>query len=359
MKDKKVVFVIQGEGRGHFSQAITAKEILEQAGAKVSACFIGVSKQRKIPDYVFERLNIHTQKFESPNFLKDRNNQGIRVGKSVVHHLLRLPKHVATASQLANGINKLEPDLVLNFYEPLVGFSQLFKRINAPIICVGHQYMSLIKGFDFPKGRRLERLALKTLSQISRIRAKRILALSFYEWNNSPKPEFGVIGPLIRPLLNEYTPEPSDFYLIYVLNKGYADEIQRWHSKNQHIKLECFWDGEDNDLFYHHENLRFNKLNDVEFIAKLSKAKGLISTAGFESICEALFFSKKAMMVPVKGHYEQFLNAYDAQKDNAGIQSAEFDLDKRAEIPVGNRTDSEWLKNGNQQFMNELNLLLA
>ena len=48
------------------------------------------------------------------------------------------------------------------------------------------------------------------------------------------------------------------------------------------------------------------------------------STAGFESICEAMYLGKPLMMVP--SHIEQKCNAFDATKFSAAVESDKFDL---------------------------------
>jgi hypothetical protein len=44
-----------------------------------------------------------------------------------------------------------------------------------------------------------------------------------------------------------------------------------------------------------------------------------------------MYLNKPVMMVPVKGHYEQYCNARDASRIGAGIYCEEFDLSKLEE----------------------------
>ena len=50
------------------------------------------------------------------------------------------------------------------------------------------------------------------------------------------------------------------------------------------------------------------------------------STAGFESICEAMYLGKPILMVPA--HIEQDCNAYDAVNSGAGISADDFDISR-------------------------------
>ncbi|MFP3471683.1 glycosyltransferase family protein, partial [Micrococcus sp. SIMBA_144] len=73
-------------------------------------------------------------------------------------------------------------------------------------------------------------------------------------------------------------------------------------------------------------NLTFHLINEQLFLEKMATCKGFLTTAGFESIGEAMFLGKPILMVPVKGQYEQRCNALDAEMAGAGKASDTFDL---------------------------------
>jgi hypothetical protein len=58
----------------------------------------------------------------------------------------------------------------------------------------------------------------------------------------------------------------------------------------------------------------------------MQNCKGLVTTAGFESVCEAMYLGKPTMMIPVPKHYEQACNALDGKRSGAGISGVKFDL---------------------------------
>jgi uncharacterized protein (TIGR00661 family) len=58
----------------------------------------------------------------------------------------------------------------------------------------------------------------------------------------------------------------------------------------------------------------------------MRRCKAYVSTAGFESICEAMYLGKPVMMVPTEGQFEQECNALDAVLSHAGISSKQFDI---------------------------------
>jgi len=78
------------------------------------------------------------------------------------------------------------------------------------------------------------------------------------------------------------------------------------------------------------DTLTFYQLDDVEFLRQMAGCKAYASTAGFESICEAMYLGKPIMMVPA--HIEQDCNAYDASLSGAGIVSNDFELERLLEF---------------------------
>ena len=63
--------------------------------------------------------------------------------------------------------------------------------------------------------------------------------------------------------------------------------------------------------------LSFHQLNDTLFVRYMAGARAYATTAGFESVCEAMYLGKPVLMVPT--HIEQACNAFDAVHAGAGV----------------------------------------
>ena len=109
---------------------------------------------------------------------------------------------------------------------------------------------------------------------------------------------------------------------------------------------------------YANTKLFVHALNDQLFLEMMSKSKGLASTAGFESVCEAMYLGKPVLMVPIEGHYEQFCNSRDAYKAGAGIFADTFDLSQlvnfSAKFTTGNRFYKDWVLNAKNKIYREI-----
>lgn len=73
------------------------------------------------------------------------------------------------------------------------------------------------------------------------------------------------------------------------------------------------------------ETLSYHQIDDVKFLNGMANCRAYASTAGFESICEAMYLGKPVLMVPA--HIEQDCNAYDAMIAGAGIIGDSFELE--------------------------------
>jgi hypothetical protein len=90
----------------------------------------------------------------------------------------------------------------------------------------------------------------------------------------------------------------------------------------------------------------------------MRNCKGLVTTAGFESVCEAMYLGKPTLMIPVPKHYEQACNALDGMRAGAGISGSNFDLTAFLDyIPVHKdiRSDFQtWHSRSSVVFLREI-----
>ena len=351
----KYLFIVQGEGRGHMTQAISMRNILIGQGHEGVEILVGKSQLREIPRFFYEKIQVPVHAYESPNFQVSQNNKGIQLYTSILHTIKHSKTYLRSIKFIRQRINELKPDVVVNFYEMLAGVTWLFHRPKVRYICVGHQFLLLHPDFVFPKGHKTQIWMLNFLTKLTSTGAEKLLALSFSPMRDLPRKKIYVVPPLLRKEVLETTPTKGNYILGYMLNAGYSEEIIRWHQTRHEIIAHFFWDKKDapEDLEVE-PNLFFHRINDVKFLEYMKDCSGYASTSGFESICEAMFFRKPVLMVPTAGHIEQRCNSVDAVRAGAGITADKFDLDKLIEfIPSYNMGDEfiQWVKQAEQKFI--------
>lgn len=343
---KKILFIVQGEGRGHLTQAIAYKDLLEKNGEQVFT-IVGISIYRKLPTYFLEKMK-PVLFFESPNFIKDNSKKGIRLMSSVLRSLLRSATFIKSIQKIHRKIKELQPDVIINFFEPLFGIYSLFNKPKTPVICVGHQMLLLHSQFKFPKEYFLQREGLVMLAKITSAGADLRMALSFYELEEDENKKIKVVPPLLRSEVYAAQSRKEEYFLVYLLNEGYIEELIKWHSKHPEYVLHCFTDNESGLQNEHYKNFYFHSLNDKSFLSYMKNCLAFITTAGFESVCEAMYLDKPIYMVPVKGHVEQYINSRDAAFAGAGMYGEDFNLSDFIDFVENKSTNTNFKNWANQ-----------
>jgi uncharacterized protein (TIGR00661 family) len=355
----KYLFIVQGEGRGHMTQAISLRNRLIQNGHEVPSVIVGKSMRREIPSFFYEKIKATIHKVNSPNFVTDKKNIKIRITKTIFYNLFFIRRYIQSIRKINKIVKSEKPDVIVNFYDLLGGIFYLFYNPSIPYHCIGHQYLIFHPEFPFPKGQNTDKFLLKLNTRITSFRADKLLALSFRKLSDIPKKKIYVVPPLLRRSVLQLEPSNKGYIHGYMLNQGYADEITKWHETNQETELHFFWDKKDaQEETVVRRNLVFHKINDRKFLDYMKNCEGYASTAGFESICEAMYLGKPILMVPTSGHYEQKCNALDAYNSGAGIISNDFDLTTFKEyIPVHKTNHTEfrnWVNSSDQIFLSHL-----
>ncbi|MDX2195153.1 MAG: glycosyltransferase family protein [Cytophagales bacterium] len=327
----KFVFVVQGEGRGHMVQAIALHEILVRNGHSVNAVLVGKSKNGTLPNFFHKNISAPIIEIQSPYFIKNKFNTGINIYKTLIYNIIRIPTYVRWLKVIREQVIKHEPDVLLNFYDFLGGFYFVtYAKKGMKHICMGHQYFLTHQDFVFPKQvNKVDKFWYMTNTFITSYKADKKLALSFRKADDLPKKNLYVVPPLLRKEVYTMKPSQGSHLLIYMVYAGFSDGLILWHKMQHDVQIDLFCDRpdlQDGQIF--DQTLTVHKLNDKNFLEKMNTCLAFASTAGFESICEAMYLGKPVMMVPPKGHFEQQCNALDAQMSGAGIVSDTFDIDK-------------------------------
>ncbi len=355
----KFMFIVQGEGRGHMTQAISLAQLLNKLGHEVSCVAIGKSKQREIPGFVYKNLKAPIFTFESPNFITDKKGKGILLSKTLAYNFSKSKIFIQSLSLLHELTTNFEPDVIINFYDILGGIYNFLYHPRVVYWTIGHQYLIEHPDFIFAKKSPLQKLLFKLNTHITALGADKLLALSSRQMGHSKNQKLVILPPLLRNELRNLANSDGDYYLTYMVNSGYADDILHFGKHHPNFKINAFWDKKGAPSFYQPlPNVTFYLLNDSLFLEQMANCKGLVSTAGFESICEAMYLGKPVLVMPVKGQYEQACNALDAVQSGAGISANAFDFLKFENYLKDRKTTVNTSKNWTDSFESQFQKVL-
>lgn len=321
-----MAFVVQGEGRGHMTQALAVARFLRDAGHEVATVFVGTSPFRSLPDYFRREIDAPVQTFDAPTQVPDRAARGVSVGSTVVDAIRRLPRFIAAGSRIHGATRRA--DVLVNFHDLVAGLSRVVFRTDVPAVAVAHNYLFLHPRLSGVPGPARIHRAVMGYTRATAVRARTRVALSY---GPLPGPELArlvVSPPLLRPRLDVAASRDDGYLLAYALNPGYGSVLALWHRRNPDVEIHCYLDGGVGALGTEPaEGFHVHSLDDDGFLNHLEGCRAYLGTAGFESICEAFYLGKPVLAVPTTGQHEQTLNAWDAERVGAAQIGAYDDLD--------------------------------
>ncbi len=357
----KFLFIVQGEGRGHLTQAITLEEMLLRNGHEVVEVLVGESSYRTLPGFFNRNMQAPVKRFISPNFLPTPDNKRANLKKSIAYNILRLPEYFRSMSYINQRIKETGAEVVINFYELLTGLTYAFFRPSVPYVCIGHQYLFLHQDFEFPEKSTFQLFMLRVFTRMTALKASKKLALSFRSMISDDNQKIAVVPPLIRHEVTALQSEKGNHILGYMVNSGFAVGVEKFHQTYPRVPLNFFWDKPDaEEVTRIDATLNFHKIDDFKFLYEMARCRAYATTAGFESICEAMYLGKPVLMVPA--HIEQDCNAYDAMKAGAGIICQDFDLEPLlsfARSYTPNLDFTRWVRSSERHIIIELEKLAA
>jgi uncharacterized protein (TIGR00661 family) len=323
----KYFFIVQGEGMGHTTQSLALRTMLERNGHTVAKTFLGINFFSK-KNVLYQNLPYQT--FFSPVFLLRSDKQGISLYRTYLYNLLLTPIYFYSIIRIACHIRTSEAQAVIVFYDVIGQLGSFFSFSGKPVYSVSHHFFFDHPSFKWPMNRKTERAMLIIHSKIASLGARKKLAISFTEEINIPESKLIVIPPLLRSEILNSNSASYDFVHIYCLQPGFLNDILNLAIQTPEMEFRVFIH-EYNDSIELPLNVQISLLKADKFLESLSHARLVICTAGIETLAEAVYLNKPLVVIPSKGHFEQFCNAIDAERAGIATNSDSF---KSVKLPI-------------------------
>jgi uncharacterized protein (TIGR00661 family) len=321
----KILFGVQTEGNGHITQAIGVKQHLNNKGHDVALAF-AAKKKKGLASYFKSEFEL--VEYEGFDFVFGKNGRVI-IWKTVLKNLIELPRLILSFKKICGVIDREKPDVIVNFYEPLVGLTSIFYP-KIRYISIGHQYAMESSEYPNVKGYFFQKIFLGIINGITSINST-IVALSYYEYSDN---SVVVCPPILREESYKLSNAQNDFVLVYLMNEDMLPQLISEATKHSEMKIECF-----TKLTKPHDipvNLKVYNLDGKLFQEKMKVCKSVVCSGGFETASEAILQKKPLLMIPMPNHYEQHCNVNDAKIHGFGDWCFTLDLNKIPSIQKGN-----------------------
>ncbi len=280
----KVLYAIQGTGNGHLSRAREIIPILQNHVDKLDLLVSGAQHQVTYEHEIKYR-------YKGLTFRASKTGKVSYFGSILKMNLFRFIQEVKS-------LPVEDYDFIITDFEPVSAWAAKWKDV--PCVEMSHQAGVVMSK---PRCKSISDLFIYNLMKYMCPTANKI----GFHFQAKGKQVFApVIRSEVRALetLNMghhtvYLPGYSNAYLLKELTKYEA----QWEVFTKELPAETSI-----------QNVQFRKIDNQAFLESLRTCEGVLCGAGFELPAEALFLGKKVMVIPLKGQFEQFCNALEAEK---------------------------------------------
>jgi uncharacterized protein (TIGR00661 family) len=325
----RIVYGVSGEGFGHSSRAKEMISHLESLGHKVLVVTYGQA-------YSILKEQFNVLKIEGIHLYFENGKMAFL--KTLFKGLIPTSINLRNFFKIRKAIEKFSPDIFITDFEPFTAMiSYSFRK---PIVTIDNQH-------------RLTQLEIKIPWKylpsywITRIAvafnppwADAHIILSFTKQKTALK-KAHLVCPILRKEIIQAKPKESNYILVY-------------QTKPNEPLVKILKQIKENFIVYGYnkekqeKNILFKK-SGPHFIKDLASCKAVIATSGFSLMSEALFLKKPMFVNPLKGQFEQTLNALFLQQQELGEFSEEF---TRENIENFLKNAKTYKKNINKYKMN-------
>ncbi len=352
----RILYGVVGEGMGH---AIRSRVILDEL---VKHHDVQVVVSGRAHDYLQKRAGEHLSVKKIWGFTIVAEDNEVSSFRTVLQNLKGAvtggwPKNVKAYFEIAE---QFKPDVVISDFE---SWSYLFgKNWRLPVISVDN--MQIINRCqlapEITKGVEKEFQIAKALVKSKVPGAYHYFVTTFF-YPPIRKPRTSLHPPILRPEILEARREKGEHLLVYQTNTTNKELPQILARSGREARIY----GMKRDL---KEPLREGRLvympfSEQGFIDDLRTAAGVVGSAGFTLMGEAVYLHRPMLAEPVGGQFEQVLNARYLEKEGFGLSAEPLTEARLGEflerLPDFERALSRYSQDGNRELVTRLEETLA
>lgn len=341
----RVVYGISGEGSGHSSRAREVMGHLVRQGHDV----LGVSYDRG-----YENLADDFEMFETEGLHIASADNKVSIVRTFVENLKKLGGGARKVDELRAVFKQRRPDCVITDFEPMTAY--LARRYDLPLVSIDNQHRMRYMRFRCPQGLQKDALLTKTVIRLM-VPWPDVALITTFFFGEVTRERALLFPPILRREVLDVEPSSGEHVLAY-FTKDFASfvEILRGFPRERFVVYGTGRAGTDG-------NLRFEGFSREGFLCDLAAARAVVATAGFTLITESLYLGKPYFALPMRGQFEQELNAHlleDAGYGRNGRRATAETLgDFLYRLPEYRERLGAYRHEGNQAILEKLDELLV
>ena len=311
----KILYGVVGEGMGH---AIRSSVILEKLIADGHDVHIVVSGRAH--GFMAARFPEVSQIWGLTMAMQDNEVRNrLTLTRNLKGALRGFPKNI---SQYFEVEASFEPDLVISDFE---SWSWLFaKRHRLPLICIDNiqiinrcQHDPDIIGVDSSEFK-----MVRNIVRAKCPRASHYLVSTFF-YPPLRKKRTTLVPPILRQSILDATPSHGDHLLVYQTSETFETLPRQLKKLDRPVLIYGLKKELTQDLV--EGNITYRPFSETQFVQDLASCAGVIASAGFTLLGEAVHLGKPYLATPVRKQFEQLLNARYLTKLGYGTYDTHLD----------------------------------
>lgn len=312
----RILYGVVGEGMGH---AMRSRVILDELTKRHD---VQVVVSGRAYDYLEKRASEHLSVKKIWGYTLVYEDNEVQNFKTLLENVKGAvrgwPTNVKAYFDLAE---KFQPDVVISDFE---SWSYLYaKRHGIPVLSVDNMQIipRCTHAPEILEGLGTELVLTKTIVKAKVAGAFHYYITTFF-YPPVRKPDTTLHPPILRPEILAARPEDGEHLLVYqtsTSNTALPEILQR-------SGIECRIYGLRRDLKedVREGNLIYRPFSETGFVDDLRTARGVISSAGFTLMGEAVYLHRPMLAIPLKKQLEQVINARYLEAEGYGLAADEI-----------------------------------
>jgi len=301
----RIVYGVQGEGRGHSSRSMVVIHHLLSQGHEVK-----IFASRKAYSYLKEFFpDVH--RIAGLGFVF--TNEKLDYLKTLQYNIERGKAAAATIKRLKRVLREFNPDIVITDFEP---FTPLLKTLGrVPFVSIDHQHLISACSLEYPHQWHKDFLLARAVVDNIYWFADHYIISSFFfpPLKKDARRKTSLVGPLLRDEVLRARPSRGDHILLYVTTPT-ARRILHL-VKRLPVRVIAYGFGKQGV----DGNITYKLPSNNGFLRDLSSARAVITNGGYMLMSEALYLGKPVFALPLEHQFEQMMNAYYLEKEGFGL----------------------------------------
>lgn len=342
----RIIYAACGEGMGH---AIRTSVVLNHLKDDNEVIVFASSRAFEYLSGKFDNV------YEIYGFNTVYENNAVNDKKTFIKAMKTFPRDVMDNIKLLYNIaNEFKPELIISDFEFYSNI--LSKIIRVPMISIDNMHVITHCKIDVPKKYSRDKLKAEGVVRSFIMLPQKYLITSYFYPEIKNHEKVSMFPPILRDEILNINPIKEDHILVYQTSTSNSKLIEILKEVDENFIIYGF-DCEKTD-----GNLIYREFNEDQFFHDLGTCKAVLANGGFTLISESIYLKKPILSIPVKGQFEQVLNAIYLEKLGYGEFHEELDLDIVKQFLSKLNTYDDTLESynhdGNKAILKELDNLI-